>query len=202
MIRTVSFGILDGDKIRPEGSKYASYYIDLVKALPPQGVLNYSDLFEDQGLYWQIDKKFRIWKIFTPIIFLSMVYAGYGVITLKNGETITASSLDRVPKISALDLYEFKYLSKPAQIQMAELKKLFDVLALNPALLDNPNDREKGVEELLKKAQELCNSAVLTERKLTDGFELWGEPLVNAQVLQMVSVQEIFLNEEKDTESI
>ena len=104
--------------------------------------------------------------------------------TLKNGETITASSLDRVPKVSALDLYEFKYLSKPAQIQMAELKKLFDVLDLNPALLDNPNDREKGVEELLKKAQELCNSAVLTERKLTDGFELWGEPLVNAQVLQ------------------
>ncbi len=179
-----SFGILDGDKIRPEGSKYASYYIDLVKALPPQGVLNYSDLFEQQGLYWEIDKKFRIWHIFTPIIFLSMVYAGYGVITLKNGDTITASSLDRVPKIGALDLYEFKYLSKPAQIQMAELKKLFDVLDLNPALLDNPNDREKGVEDLLKKAQELCNSAVLTERKLTDGFELWGEPLVNAQVLQ------------------
>ena len=31
-----SFGILDGDKIRPEGSKYASYYIDMVKALPQQ----------------------------------------------------------------------------------------------------------------------------------------------------------------------
>ena len=85
-----------------------------------------------------------------------MVYAGYGVITLKNGETITASSLDRVPKIRALDLYEFKYLSKPAQIQMAELKKLFDVLALNPALLDNPNDREKGVEELLARKLRSC----------------------------------------------
>ena len=181
-----SFGILDGDKIRLEGSKFASYYIDKVKALPQQGVLNFSDMFEQQGLYWQIDKKFKVWHIFTPIIFLSMVYAGYAVITLKNGETITASSLDKVPKTNVMDLYEFKYLSKPAQISMAELKKLFDVLDINPALLDNPNDREKGVEALLKAAQELCNNSVLLERKLNDGFELWGEPLANQQQIQMM----------------
>lgn len=181
-----SFGILDGDKIRPEGSKFASYYIDKVKALPQQGVLNFSDLFEQQGLYWQIDKKFKVWYVFTPIIFLSMVYAGHAVITLKNGETITASTLDKVPKTNVLDLYEFKYLSKPAQISMAELKKLFDVLDINPALLDNPNDREKGVESLLKAAQELCNNSVLLERKLNDGFELWGEPLANQQQIQMM----------------
>lgn len=181
-----SFGILDGDKIRPEGSKYASYYIDMVKALPQQGVLNFSDLFDQQGLYWQIDKKFKVWHIFTPIIFLSMVYAGHAVITLKNGETITASTLDKVPKTNVLDLYEFKYLSKPAQISMAELKKMFDVLDINPALLDNPNDREKGVEALLKAAQDLCNMSVLLERKLSDGFELWGEPLANQQQLQMM----------------
>ena len=36
-----SFGILDGDKIRPEGSKYASYYMDLLKKLPPKGVLKF-----------------------------------------------------------------------------------------------------------------------------------------------------------------
>lgn len=181
-----SFGILDGDKIRPEGSKYASYYIDMVKSLPQQGVLNFSDLFEQQGLYWQIDKKFKVWHVFTPIIFLSMVYAGYAVITLKNGETITASTLDKVPKINVLDLYEFKYLSKPAQISMTELKKMFDVLDINPALLDNPNDREKGVEALLKAAQDLCNMSVWLERKLSDGFELWGESLANQQQLQMM----------------
>lgn len=179
-----SFGILDGDKIRPEGSMYAAYYIDKVKALPNQGVLNYSDMFEADGLYWERDKRFRIWNMFTPIIFLSLVYAGYGVLTLKNGDTLTAATLDRVPKIGVLDLYEFKYLSRPAQISMAELKKLFEVLDINPALLDNPNSREKAVEELLKKAQSLCNSAVIMENKLGLTFELWGEQLVNQQTLQ------------------
>lgn len=173
-----SFGVLDGDKIRPENSKYASYYINLLKKLPPQGVLNYSDLFERQGLFLQIDKKFRIWNTFTPIIFLSIVYGGYAVITMKDGKTITASNLDQIPKINVKDLYEFKYLSRPAQISMAELKHLFDALELNTALLNNPNDREIAVEQLLAKALEVSNSAVLATSKINNGFELWGEPLV------------------------
>jgi hypothetical protein len=181
-----SFGILDNDKIRPEGSKYASYYIDLIKKLPPQGVLNYSDIFELRFMDVYIDKKFKIEYIFTPIIFLSLVYSGHAVITLKNGTTITASNIDQVPKMHALDLYEFKYISRPAQISMAELKKLFEILDINPALLDNPNDREKGVAELLKKAQDLCNAAVIANNKLSNDFALWGEPLANDAQIQIL----------------
>ena len=68
-----SFGILDGDKIRPEGSKYAAYFIDLLKKLPPQGVINYSDIFELKFGDVFEDKKFKISFLFTPIVFLSMV---------------------------------------------------------------------------------------------------------------------------------
>ena len=181
-----SFGLLDGDKIRPEGSKYASYYIDMIKKLQPQGVLNYSDIFQPANDNMFEDKEFRINFLFTPIIFLSLVYAGHAVITLKDGSTITASTLDKVPKTSVLDLYEFKYLSRPAQISMAELKKMFEVLEINPALMDNPNDREKGVAELLQKAKEYTNSAVVADRRLTEGFELWGEPLANQQQVTMM----------------
>ena len=176
-----SFGILDGEKIRPEGSKYAAYYIDLLKKLPPQGVINYSDMFELKFGDVFEDKKFKVSFLFTPIVFLSMVYAGYATMTLKNGTVITASNLDQVPKLGVMDLYEFKYLSRPAQISMVELKKLFEVLDINGALLDNPNDRDEGVKQLLAKAQELSNSSVLAARKLQEGFELWGEPLANAQ---------------------
>lgn len=178
-----SFGILDGDKIRPEGSKYAAYYINMLSKLQPQGVLNYSDIFNPTNDDMFEDKHFRINYLFAPIIFLSLVYAGYAVITLKDGSTLTASNLDKVPKMSVYNLYEFKYLSKPAQMSMAELKKLFEVLDINPVLLDNPNDRDKGVAELLKKALDMSNSAVLAIHKLNNGFELWGEPLVNTQQL-------------------
>ena len=123
-----SFGVLDGDKIRPEGSKYAAYYIDRLKQLPPQGVINYSDIFDVKYDDQYEDKHFKINYLFTPIIFLSMVYAGYATMTLRNGTVLSASNLDTVPRISVLDLYEFKYLARPAQMAMAELKKLFDVV--------------------------------------------------------------------------
>lgn len=178
-----SFGVLDGDKIRPEGSKYAAYYINQLKQLPPQGVINYSDIFDVKYDDQYEDKHFKINYLFTPIIFLSMVYAGYATMTLRNGTVLSASNLDTVPRIGALDLYEFKYLARPAQMAMAELKKLFDVLEINPALLDNPNDRDEGVKQLLIKAQETSNSAVLANQKLNNGFELWNEPLVDAQHL-------------------
>ena len=43
-----SFGVLDGDKISTKNSKYAAYYISKLKELPPQGVINYSDIFDEK----------------------------------------------------------------------------------------------------------------------------------------------------------
>ena len=173
-----SFGVLDGDKVSTKNSKYAAYYIGKLKELPPQGVINYSDIFEEKFMGQYVDKRFKLSFIFTPIIFLSMVYDGYAVMTLKNGKALTASNLDEVPKTSVLDLYEFKYLSRPSEMAMAELKALFNVLDINPALLDNQATRTKGVEELLKQAQAMSNSAVIVGTKLSQDFTLWGEALV------------------------
>lgn len=181
-----SFGVLDGDKVSTKNSKYAAYYIGKLKELPPQGVINYSDIFEEKFMGQYVDKRFKLSFIFTPIIFLAMVYDGYAVMTLKNGKALTASNLDEVPKTSVLDLYEFKYLSRPSEMAMAELKTLFNVLDINPALLDNQATRTKGVEELLKQAQAMSNSAVIVGTKLSQDFTLWGEALVpSARVEQL-----------------
>lgn len=181
-----SFGILDGDKICPENSKYASYYIEMLKKLQPQGVINYSDIFESKFMDMYEDKKFHIGFIFTSIIFLSLVYGGHATMTLKNGTVITASNLDQIPKMGVVDLYEFKYLSRPAQISMAELKRMFELLDINPTLIDNPKDQDEGVKKLLKAAQKKSNDAVLAARKLQEGFELWGEPLANTTQVSMM----------------
>lgn len=194
-----SFGVLDGDKIAPQNSKYASFYGSKIEALSPQGVINYTDIFEPQGNYWQIDKEFKIWHNFMPIIFLSLVYAGKAEITLKNGGKVTAASLEKAVKGSRTDIEEFKYISKTAQMSMAEIRKLFEIVGLNPVMLDNPNDRDSAVEQLDKKALDLCNSVVTTERKLDDAFELWGEQLVSPGMhLEMqkacTSIKEEFSN--------
>ena len=40
--------------------------------------------------------------------------------------------------------------------------------------------------ELLQKAKDITNSAVVADRKLMEGFELWGEPLANQQQVNMM----------------
>ena len=120
-----SFGLLEDDNIRPAGSKYGAYYIDMLKALPEKGVINYSDIFESYGSDRQIDKKFRIWSFFSCVVFLALVYDGKAEITLKDGTVINAGNLDKVAKMTVLDISEFKYLSKPAKTSLTEVKKLF-----------------------------------------------------------------------------
>lgn len=177
-----SFGILENEKIKPENSKIACYYIKLLTDLQPQRVLNYSDLFEEQFIGQYVDKQFKISVPFMTVIFLSLVYAGNAILTLNNGKTITASSIDQVPKLDDRELYKFKYLSRPAKMAMAELKKMYEVLALNPVLLDFPEQRDKAVKQLIQAAQTLCNEAVSAAQELSEGFELWGEPLVDSQM--------------------
>ncbi len=194
-----SFDLLDGERIRPEGSRYACWFIDKLRDLPPRGVLNYEDLFEPRFMDTWVDKHFQIPCFFTPIIFLSLVYGGFATITLQNGEVITASTLDQVPRILSRDLYEFKYLSRPAQTSVAELKRLCELLLVNPELLDTPGSREEGVQKILEETGKQCRDAVIAGRRLREGFECWGEPLVSPKLHKRMlsactTIQEEFSN--------
>ena len=75
------------------------------------------------------DKKFGISYALMPIVLLSLVYSGNAVITLKNGATLTASDLETLPKILVMDIYEFKYITKPKDVQLAELVRLYELLS-------------------------------------------------------------------------
>jgi len=179
-----SFDLLDADgKVKTDGSQYAQHYVGLLGALPPQGVINYGDLFDDIPGRGSFDKKFGYNNAFAAIVLLALVYSGHAVMRTDK-QTITASNLDVVPKTGSFELMHFRTISKPADLPLAELRHLFETLDLNPALLNSPGTREKAVAKLLAKAKELSTSAAVSERKLADGIMLWDEPLVNAAEAQ------------------
>ena len=68
-----SFGILDGEKIRPEGSKYAAYYIDLLKKLLLYGVYNYSDIVVMKLGDVVEGQRMNVSFMLHPIVFMVMV---------------------------------------------------------------------------------------------------------------------------------
>ena len=172
-----SFGLISGENITIQNSKYALYYAKMLDNLPAGAVINFNDIY-DEVFDNHIDKKFGISYAILPIVMLSLVYTGRAVIALKNGTTITASNLDGIPKISALDIYEFKHISKPKDLQLGELVRLFEILEIQEGLIRNEQSREAGVVALMAKAQEVANSAVKAKSKLDSEFSLWGEPLI------------------------
>jgi hypothetical protein len=179
-----SFGLLDAEgKVKAEDSPYAKYYMGLLSKLPPQGVINFDDLFDEVPGRGTFDKHFGYSSAFAVIVLLALVYAGRAVIKIDKGQ-ITASNLDQVPKLGKVELMQFRHISKPSDLPLAELRHLFDVLGLNPNLLNNEGTREKAAEDLVAVAKRISQDAAVSERRLSNDFSLWGEPLVNAQELK------------------
>jgi len=172
-----SFDLLDGEKISVQNSKYAQYIIKELDKLPAKSVINFNDIYEETFIGYN-DKRFGISYALLPIVLLALVHSGNAVIILKNGTTLTASDLETLPKTHALDIYEFKYISKPKDVQIAELVRLYELLELPVGLINNPAQREAGLEQMLAQAQRMANIAIRANSKLKGYFALWGEPLI------------------------
>ncbi|MGB4438718.1 MAG: DUF6079 family protein, partial [Sedimentibacter sp.] len=177
-----SFNLIENDKINVSKSRYASYYINQLSKLPPKGVINFNDIYRESFNEY-LDKQFAISYGLLPIVLIALVYSGDAIIGLKNGTTLTASNLDILPKTSVLDIYEFKYISKPKDMAVKELVRLFEILDIPKGFISNPNDREKGLEKLIEKTSEIANKSVTSLTKLNGEFELWGEPLIAEHIL-------------------
>lgn len=178
-----SFGLLNGENITIQNSKYAGYYASLLDKLPAGGVLNFSDVYDEiSGQY--LDKKFKLHHGLLPIVLLGLVYTGRAVIALKDNTTLSASNLESIPKVGVMDIYQFKHISKPKDIQLAELVRLFEVLDLPVGTIQDPNSRDVGLEKLLAKARETANTAITAKSRLDGDFSLWGEPLIASHIAE------------------
>jgi hypothetical protein len=174
----IAFGLLVGDQIVIDQSPIANFYRNKLKSIPAQNVVNFSDIFTKRYNDF-LDKEFQLSYELMIIVFIALVYSGDANIKLRNDVVLSASNLEIIPKTSLLDLFEFKYISKPRDLQLTELVELSKILGISQGLIVNPNDRQKGVEELIRKADELTSLSIQARHKLNDDFSLWGMPLVN-----------------------
>lgn len=177
-----SFNLIIDNKISIDNSKYAMRLVKKLNSLQEQGVINYSDIvYEKYDEYF--DKEFNINIEYFSIVLLALVYCGKADMILKNGTTLSASNIDALSKLGLSDIYEFKYLAKPKQGSMEELKKLFEVMDVSVALLRSSKDMDKGLDKILEKAKEISEHALSTKRNITDNFKLWGEEIVPTHIL-------------------
>lgn len=176
-----SFGLIENSKITVNNSKYAKRLVKKLEALQANGVINYSDIIEER-YDEQLDKEFKIKLEYFSVVLLALVYCGKANLALKDGTVVTAANIDTIPKLSLVDLMEFKYLAKPKQGSLEELRRFFEVLDISAGLLVNSNDLETALEKAQEKTKKLSEEALMAKRTVNEQFKLWGEELIPSHI--------------------
>lgn len=178
-----SFDLLTGDKVTVTNSKYAQYFLQEIENKPKDTVINFSDLYEE-SFDGYVDKHFKISYALLPVVFLALVQTGHITMTLGDNTELNASNIDQASKVGVMKVYEFKYISKPKDMQMAEIIKLYDLFGLPSTFVTSPSERDAGLGQLLAKTSEMASLAVRTKAKLNDDFTLWGEPIIPEHIAE------------------
>lgn len=193
-----SFNLIQDGNISTTHSKYAMFIAKALHKLPPQGVINYSDLIEE--VYDEsYDKQFKLNKEYLIIILLALVHTGQATLHLKNGTTLTASNLDILQRIGFSDLYDFKYVGKPKQLAIEELKQLCTVLDLPQGLLANSTQLETGLTKINETTKNIAIECIKAIQYLKESVVLWDERIIPEAIAEQYEdnlrqVSDVFSN--------
>lgn len=173
-----SFGLLENERITVDNSKYAQYYLNELKKVSDNGVVNFNDIYEKISTLEYTDKKFHISNAILPVVFLALVYCGDAIITLNDNTAIGAAELDSIKDINSAELQSFRHLSKPKDVSFTELIHLCKVIGIAEGLISNPAGREDGIAAIAGKLQEIDRDASQALGSYNNNQELWGESLI------------------------
>jgi hypothetical protein len=127
-------GLLEDGVINPTKSPYATHVRKTLAEKPEGHVLNRSELVASRDGV-DLDPVFGLEPELLAVVLAAMAYRGAVVISVA-GQVIDASSLAAAAGLGAEAMGRFKTVQGPKATPITGLKSLFDMLALNPALLD------------------------------------------------------------------
>jgi hypothetical protein len=171
--------LLDGEKIDPYRSKYASFILDAFKAKGHGQVVNHSEiLLDDHGLEYMNLGAARLEPEWVVVVLASLVYSGDVVISIP-GKKFDATALQQLASISMDDLIGFKHLEQPKEWNLPALKALFDLLGMIPGmaqLVTQGND--KPLQNLQQEVGKIVKRIVMAQKTLREGLSFWGMDLL------------------------
>lgn len=171
--------LLEGDKIKPHGSRYGKAILKKLAAKPHGQVVNRKELvIEQTGVEIEADHKLE--PELLVVVLLALVHSGDIVLTLV-GRKLDAGNLSDAARISAEELVKFKHIEKPKGVPVGPLVALFEMLGLSEGLIRNPDTHEEAVIQLHDRVAKLVDQVVTVKQAVQSGFPCWGSELISAE---------------------
>jgi len=167
--------LLDGDRIQPYASPYATCILDLVKKKGHGQVVNRSELIQDVwGVEYFEPHTYRLEPEWVVVLLASLVYAGEIVLSIP-GSKFDANGLAQLAGTSLAELVQFKHIERPKEWNIAALKALFELFELAPGMAQIVTmGNEEPVQELQKAVDRNLNRLLLAQQHIQAGLTFWG----------------------------
>jgi hypothetical protein len=163
--------LLDGDKLRPQQSRYARHILDQLNRKGPGQVLKRDEIIADfRGV--EYEPRFRLEPEWVVVILASLIHSGDITLSL-TGKKIDASNLEELGRTPLADLVNFKHIERPRDLPVGPLQALFEFFGLPPGLVVNPATREEAIRQLHDAADKLLERVLRARQEIQQGVSLW-----------------------------
>ena len=171
--------LLDGERLDPYRSKYATYIVDLLKKKGHGQVLNRSELMQSvHGVEYLAPQSLRLEPEWGVVVLATLVYAGDLVLAMP-GKQFDATGLPQLAATSVRELAQFKHIEQPKDWNVPALKALFELLELAPGLAQEVTQGKEGpVQQLRQEAAKTVEKLVLMQRLVQTGLPFWERKLL------------------------
>ena len=127
-----ALGLLDGERLDPHQSKYATYIIDVMKKKGAGQVINRSELIQDVvGVEYLAPQHLRLEPEWAVVVLAALIHAGDVVLSIP-GKKLDAVGLTQLAATGVDELAQFKHIEQPREWNLPALKALFELMGLPP----------------------------------------------------------------------
>jgi len=168
--------LLQGDKLRPQNSRYAKAVLERLEGKPSGQVVNRKELITVRHDV-EIECQYQLEPELLLIVLLAMVQNGNITLSLA-GKKLDAGNLDEATRTGVEHLLQFKHIERPKGLPLAEWVALFELLGLAEGLIHNEHTHEEAVKQLRTKANELTERVVTVAQHVQTGLPCWGSELI------------------------
>jgi hypothetical protein len=171
--------LLDGERLDPYRSKYASYILDILKKKGHGQVVNRSELIQDVlGVEYLAPQSLRLEPEWAVVVLAALVYAGEVVLSIP-GKKFDATGLPQLAGTGIDELAQFKHIERPKDWNLPALKALFELLGLTPGMAQLVTQgKDEPVQELQKAVTNAVERLVLVQQSMQTGLFFWGRSLL------------------------
>ena len=177
-----SLGLLDGDRLDPGRSKYATHILDRVHKKGHGQVVNRGELIQERlGVEYLAAETLRLEPEWAAVLLAALVHSGDLVLAFP-GRKFDAGDLPALAALPLDELVRFRHVERPKDWNLPAIKALFELLGLTPGLgVLVTQGKDEPIQELQKAVTQVVGRLAMAHQAVRTGLPFWGRNLIDAE---------------------